>query len=63
MEGNSWGPSLRWESNIKVDRTEAEYKDLDLIGMVRDKLKCQTVVKEVINFHFPLKSGSNFFNL
>lgn len=64
MKGRtSWGPSVRWESNIKVDITEVEYKDFDLFDMVQDMLKWQTVVEKLKSFRSLSKSGNYFLIL
>jgi hypothetical protein len=61
MKGrSSWEPSLRWESNIKVDITEVEHNDFDLCDMAQDKLKGQFVVQILKTFPPPLTPGNYF---
>jgi hypothetical protein len=55
MKGRTfWGPSLRWESNIKVDITEVGKKDFDLFDMAQDKLKCKLLLRIFVYSSHPV---------
>ena len=46
MKGRtSWGSSLRWGNNIKVDITEEGIKDFDLLDKAQDKVKCKLLLR------------------
>jgi hypothetical protein len=46
-------PRRRWVGNVRMDRGEVVWGDVDWIGLDQDRNRWRTVVNSMMNFHVP----------
>jgi hypothetical protein len=46
-------PRRRWENNIKIDRREIGFRDVDWIYLAQDRYRWRALVNTVMNLRVP----------
>jgi hypothetical protein len=46
-------PRRRWVDNIRMDRGEVGWGDVDRIGLAKDRNRCRALVNSVLNLRVP----------
>ena len=59
MVGNPEGkPVSRWRYNIKTDRTEIRWDDVDCVNLAQGRDRWRAVVSTMMNLQVPLNVGN-----